>query len=172
MIWQKGLRDVIIRGGTDLYICRHRHLMAHLVRSSSLPQHEYTSNTAPCSLPTRLPHPSSFDASSLRSVCWKVRKGEERSWPRGAGPGDGSMHYAIVGRLYIQLHTALSFIAGSTTINCSIKIVLIVLITIVRTWALPVQCMALPVRCSSSKLEQDIEDFEDASAAAAEVPIE
>ena len=72
----------------------------------------------------------------------------------------------------IQLHTSLSFIAGSTTINCSIKIVLIVLITIVRTWALPVQCMALPVRCSSSKLEQDIEDFEDASAAAAEVPIE
>ena len=71
-----------------------------------------------------------------------------------------------------QLHTALSFIADPTTINCPITVVRIALITIVRTWVLPVQCMALPVRCSSSKLEQDIEDFEDASAAAAEVPIE
>lgn len=31
-IRRKGLRDVVVQGGTDVYLCGHQHLMAHLVR--------------------------------------------------------------------------------------------------------------------------------------------
>ena len=65
---QTAMRDVVVQGGPDIYLCGHQHLMAHL-----------------------------------------VREGQERSWH--SGPGAGTLDYVIVG--------------------------------------------------SSSKLEQDMEDFED-----------